>query len=225
MKKMLFFVALLILVSCATKKINFSQLQDRNGLYYLVNEDKPFNGEVVSYVNGKVEFEGEIKNGLREGIWTYYYPSGQKKIEGLFTDGLKEGTWNYWKENGAQDVLEVYKMGKRLGNDGTVEEPAKIDSAATPPPAAVQPKPAAKPATVAAKEEKKPEPQKPKPVVWERLRGGPIKTLDGIPYTGSVIKYYRDGATELEGQFTRGRRTGKWVFYDKFGNIKDVRYY
>ena len=225
MKKVLFFASLLLLVSCATKKVNFDQLQDRNGLYYLVNEDKPFTGEVVSYVNGKIEFEGDVKNGLREGLWTYYYPTGQKKIEGLFTDGLKEGTWNYWKENGTQDVVEVYKMGKRLGNEATIAEPSKTDSTATVTSAEATAKPEAKPAPAEVKEVKKKEPPKPKPVVWERLRGGPVKYLDGIPYTGQVIKYYRDGSTELEGQFNYGHRSGKWVFYDRFGNIKDVRYY
>ncbi|NQV02988.1 MAG: hypothetical protein HQ542_10100 [Bacteroidia bacterium] len=34
------------------------------GLFYLVNDKEPFTGEIISYVAGKVEFEGEVKNGL-----------------------------------------------------------------------------------------------------------------------------------------------------------------
>ncbi len=219
MKKIYLFVLLLALAGCAAKKVNFDQLQDRNGLFYLVNEAKPFTGEVISYVAGKVEFEGEVKNGLKEGIWTYYYPTGQKKMEGQFTDGLKEGTWSYWKENGQPDVTEIYKMGKRLGNDGNPEVEVKTD---TLPQETVVPekKPASKNVT-----EKQVTPRKQLPVEWERLRGGPVKYLDGVPYTGPVIKHFRDGKTELEGQFSFGRRSGKWTFYTKYGNIKDVRYY
>ncbi len=219
MKQVFLFALLFTLAGCAAKKVNFDQLQDRNGLYYLVNDDKPFSGQVVSYVAGKVEFEGEVKNGLKEGNWTYYYPTGQRKMEGSFSDGLKEGTWNYWKENGQPDVIEIYKMGKRLGNDGTPEQEVKKDS--VPPPA-----PANAVKTEQKQEvEKKELPKKTLPLEWERLRGGPVKYLDGIPYTGSVVKHYREGGLELQGQFNYGHRSGKWTFYDRLGNIRDVRYY
>jgi len=68
MKKILFFAGILIIMNaCSSEKVNFSQLQDRNGLFYLVNKDKPFTGDVVSYIDGKVECGGKIENGLREG--------------------------------------------------------------------------------------------------------------------------------------------------------------
>ncbi|MEI6455563.1 MAG: hypothetical protein WCO93_04685 [bacterium] len=216
MRNMLLFIVLFAMAGCAVKKVNFDQLQDRNGLFYLVNSDKPFTGEVVSYANGRVEFEGEIKDGLREGLWSYYFPSGQKKIEGAYAYGLKEGTWTYWKDNGQQDVIEMYKMGKRLGNDGSPEpEVEKKDSIVQQQP--VQP-------VVKEPEPKKDEPKKPKLVEWERLSGGPVKYLDGIPYTGLVVKHRPDGRLELEGEFYEGRRTGKWTFYDLFGNPR-IRYY
>jgi len=216
MKKILLLIVLFAVAGCATKKINFDQLQDRNGIYYLTNSEKPFSGEVVAYANGRVEFEGDLKDGLREGIWVYYYPSGQKKAEGAYTYGLKEGTWTYWKDNGQQDVIEIYKMGKRLGNDGNPEpETAKADSL----PVKTSEEPVVK-----VTEHKKEEPKKPKPVEWGRLSGGPVKYLDGIPYTGPVIKHYANGKLELEGEFYQGRRSGKWIFYDLFGNPR-IRYY
>lgn len=226
MKKILFLSAvLMMLIACSSEKVNFSQLQDRNGLFYLVNKDKPFSGEVESYLNGKIEFEGKIENGLREGPWLYYYPSGQKKAEGTFKEGLKDGNWISYKENGVQDVLEVYKYGKLLTNQGTVVEPlAKKDSVI---PAPVNEKVAApvnpRPATTTKKVEKVEKKQE--VVVWERLKGGAVKFLDGIPYTGAVIKYQRNGQKELEGNFFQGKRSGKWVYFDKYGNVKDVRYY
>lgn len=226
MKNLLYSAILLLLFSCSTKVINFDQLQDRNGLFFLVNEEKPFSGEVVSYVNGKLEFDGEMKNGLREGVWNYYYPSGQKKMSGLFTDGLKEGTWTYWRENGSQDFIELYKLGKRLGNDSTSMAPMGTpDSTAGQTNQTGEKKSTPASAKAAVKEPEKKEPPKSKPVVWERLRGGAVKLLDGIPYTGPVVKYYREGGKELDGSYTNGHRDGKWIFYDRYGNIKDVRYY
>jgi antitoxin component YwqK of YwqJK toxin-antitoxin module len=220
MKKIIYVAALLIMVSCASKKVNFSELQDRNGLFYLANDAKPFTGQIVSYAGGKIEFEGEMKNGLREGLWTYYYPNGQKQMEGMYTDGLKEGTWSFWKENGEQDPVEIYKMGNRLGNETVSEQDTTAADTTAQAATVTKTSPAAaKPA------EKKPEPKKQNPVEWERLHGGPVKFLNGQPYTGPVIKHYKTGGAELEGNFYNGKRSGKWIFYDKFGNTKDVRYY
>lgn len=67
--------------------------------------------------------------------------------------------------------------------------------------------------------------EKPKPVVWENLKGGILKYLDGTLYTGPVIKYNKKGVPELEGYFNLGQRSGKWTFYDKEGNIKEVKNY
>lgn len=229
MKTIIYTTILLFLFSCSAKVVNFDQLQDRNGLYFLVNEEKPFSGEVVSYINGKLEFEGEVKNGLREGVWSYYYPTGQKRMAGVFTDGLKEGTWTYWKENGSQDLIEIYKMGQRLGNDTipTSGQSVKDTMAAKQETKADDLKPANTVTKTATQNQvtKKSEPKKPQPVVWERLRGASVKFLDGIPYTGPVVKYFREGGKELDGEFVNGHRDGKWVYYDRYGNIKDVRYY
>ena len=228
MKKILLISGLLLfLLSCSTNKpVNFDQLQDRGGLYFMANDKEPFTGDVVSYQAGKPVMEGHMKNGLRDGLWVFYYSSGQKQAEGNFVDGLKEGTWNYWKENGEQDATEIFKMGNKLGN----EQAAEPDSAAVP-------EDPAKPTQTVKKEEpaqvkqeepapaKAKEPVKPKPVVWERLRGGPVKTLDGVPYTGDVVKYFTTGGLELQGRFTNGHRSGKWTYYWPNGNVKDVRYY
>ena len=209
MKKKLFLLStLLILFACSSEKMNFSRLQDRNGLYYLVNEDKPYSGEVVSYINGKPEFEGKIENGLRVGTWVYYYPSGQKKMEGDYKEGVRDGNWTTWKENGQQDAIEVYKYGKLLNNEDTVAQGSK-DSVAT----------------QGRKPPEKEVVKKPLPVVWESLHGGPVKYLHGVPYTGAVVKYFKNGNIEFEGYFVGGKRSGKWTYYTPFGAVKNVKYY
>jgi uncharacterized protein len=218
MKKILFIsVILTILVACSSERVNFSQLQDRGGMFYLVNSDKPFSGDVVSYLGGKVEFEGKIEKGLREGTWTNYYPNGQKKMEGSYKEGVKDGVWTYWKDNGTQEGLETYKYGKLLSNEGTVPTEAKPDQEVKHDTVTVVvPPPATEPKKVVARQQ---------PVVWERLHGGPVKFLDGVPYSGPVVKYQKSGVKELDGYFSRGKKSGKWIYYDRRGDIKDVRYY
>jgi antitoxin component YwqK of YwqJK toxin-antitoxin module len=219
MKKTLFLlISLLILFACSSEKMNFSRLQDRNGLYYLVNEDKPFSGEIISHLNGKPEFEGQIENGLREGLWVYYYPSGQKKMEGSYKEGLKDGNWTSWLENGQQEKVEVYKYGKLLTNEGTVSDSA-VDTIAV---QGVVKKPSQPPAP---KEPEKEVVKKPAPVVWESLHGGPVKYLNGVPYTGPVIKYFKNGKIDLEGNFVAGKRSGRWTFYTPYGTVKNIKYY
>ena len=215
---LVFLIFLLMLFACSSEKMNFSKLQDRNGLYYLVNEDKPYSGEIVSYFNGKPDFEGQIENGLREGLWIYYFPSGQKKMEGSYKEGLKDGNWTSWQENGQQDKIEVYKYGKLLTNDGTTADSA-ADSVAVEGVVKQQTQ------TVTPKQPEKEVVKKPAPVVWESLHGGPVKYLNNLPYTGAVVKYFKNGNLELEGYFVAGKRSGKWTFYTTSGTVKNVRYY
>lgn len=228
MKRMLFLTGLLaLLIACASEKMNFNKLQDRNGLYYLVNEDKPYSGDVISYMNGKTEFEGAIQTGLREGLWVYYYPNGQKKTEGNYKDGVKDGTWTYWLENGQQEKVEVYKFGQLLTNEGSPADSMKNDSMVQPEADSPPPQKSNTQAVAKVKEEKivpKTE-KKQESVVWEELNGGPVKYHNGIPYSGAVVKYFKTGGKELDGYFSQGKRSGKWTFYDKYGNVRDIKYY
>jgi antitoxin component YwqK of YwqJK toxin-antitoxin module len=218
MRKILFISGIImILAACSSEKVNFSQLQDRNGMFYLVNSEKPFTGDVVSYQAGKLEFQGKFQKGLRESVWTSFYPNGQKKTEGNYKEGVKEGTWTYWKDNGTQEGTETYKYGKLLSNQGTITQDAKPDTAKAVVAVPVQdPTPPPPPKKVEKKAQA---------VVWERLHGGPVKFLDGVPYTGPVVKYQKNGNKELDGYFTKGKKTGKWDFYDKKGDLKDSKYY
>ncbi len=239
MKKFLILAGIiLVFSSCVTKKVNFDQLQDRNGLFYLVNDKEPFTGEIISYVAGKVEFEGEVKNGLKEGLWIYYYANGQKEMEGIYRDGLKEGTWSYWAENGEQDDQEIYKLGNRLGHEGARPEEEGLSNESTMESSAgskgsVAPESSASKSSLGGtigNEKEKPkevEPPKPKAVNWDMLTGGPIKYYQGQPYTGPVVKWYKEGTMGkyIDGYFTNGYRTGKWTFYDRAGRVKEIKYY
>jgi uncharacterized protein len=249
MKRVLLFAAILLIAGgCATKKINYDKLQDRNGLLYMVNNDEPFTGEIVSYRNGKIELEGNVKDGLKEGLWIYYYPNGQKKMEGIYKDGLKEGTWTYWQENGMQENLEKYKLGTKLGNDvettdGSIsggdqntEESATGENTDN----QIKGNLGSQKKTSNTKSTSgtggtiggdqtttKKKETKPRPVEWSQLTGGPVKYYRGTPYTGPVVKYYREGTRGkyIDGYFKNGHRSGKWTYYHRDGRVKDIKYY
>jgi antitoxin component YwqK of YwqJK toxin-antitoxin module len=146
-------------------------------------------------------------------------------MEGSYKEGVKDGTWTYYKDNGQQEAVEMYKYGKLLSNEGTISGTEKPDTLVPAPvpeeKAAVAPKPARQ---AAPRSEPRVE-KRQEPVAWEMLKGGPIKFLDGVPYTGPVVKYQKNGEKELEGTFTAGKKTGKWTYYDKKGNIKYDKYY
>ena len=234
MKKVLFFSAMIaLLVACSSEKVNFSQLQDRNGLFYLVNAEKPFNGDVVSYQEGKLEFEGNIKNGLREGHWNYYFANGQKKSEGNYVSGAKDGTWTYYSENGVQSGVETYKEGVILGNQVVPEEtgtgPQKPENTGgTSSPATGSASSSPKQKTVSettSTPAPAPAPEKKQALEYHLLRGAAVKTYQGIPYTGAVVDYQPNGKKKFDGEFTNGRKTGKWTFYDIWGNPKETKFY
>lgn len=203
---------LLALSSCNEEPVDFESLQNRHGIYYQVNQTEPFSGAVVQIDTvTNIKQEGVVKTGLPEGEWVGTYSNGQKQFVGEYKDGQKEGTWTYWKENGEKDRDEIYSKGERLG-DFSEEEEVQLNEE--------------KEETA---EEKKADAE-PKPVDFKRLVNIKIdghyrKTLDGVPYTGHVIKYYRHGQVELRGYYKKGLRSGKWTYYRESGVIKNVKHF
>ena len=72
-------------------------VQVRNGLYFLPNQNLPFNGENVCV----------------------YSKNGQYHSQGLITNGELDGSWTWWKENGDIWKKKHYKDGKKIA-DGDV---------------------------------------------------------------------------------------------------------
>ena len=86
--------------------------------------------------NNNLIYDGEYKNGVKEGNGIYYYPSGEK-YEGEFVNGVKEGKGVfYWKNgnkwegyfrnnqmngegifyNGDESFIAIYKNGELIDN-------------------------------------------------------------------------------------------------------------
>lgn len=204
-----FMVVCVLLVACSREATDYAQLQDRNGIIYKVNAEKPFTGDVINISEGRALFEGTIKDGLRSGEWVFYYENGQVQTSGKYVEGLKDGQWPVWQENGLLDFYELYEMGNLLSGRPEPEEPEEEE--------------------VEEVVEEKNEVVKEKPAVrfvdWDYLRGGRTKHYDGIPYTGGFIQYYPDRTHKLVGYYKNGQRSGKWTHYDRKGKVSKVVYY
>ena len=93
---------------------NVSHLQDRNGIKYEVNSEKPFTGILVKkYKNRQKKIEEHYKDGRLDGLVTEWYENGQKKSELNWTgDEQDENSLVYstdWDEEGNITKTETYR--------------------------------------------------------------------------------------------------------------------
>ena len=92
-----------------------TEAQNRNGLFYLPNQEEPFTGKnLCKYENGQKKVEGKMKDGKPDGKWTMWYENGQKQLEGNWKDGKEDGKWTDWYRDGQIKSEENYKDGLRV---------------------------------------------------------------------------------------------------------------
>lgn len=99
------------------REINSEQLQKRgDGLFYAVNEEKPYSGKVVElYKSGQKKIEQTFSNGKLHGLTTSWNSDGQKEEETSYQNGAQTGPYRTWYDNGQQKSEGVYKEGKEEG--------------------------------------------------------------------------------------------------------------
>lgn len=59
--------------------------------------------------------EGYVKDGKKEGLWTFYYENGEKFREINYAGGTENGIWIMWHENGNLYLEKSKKNGKTDG--------------------------------------------------------------------------------------------------------------
>ena len=110
----------LLLGGCGEKEVNFEELEEREGIYYVSGSDTPYKGKSFTLnENGKKASKRNFKDGKQDGLQTRWYENGQKKNEANGKDGKMDGLWSEWYENGQKKVETNYKDGKM---DGLVVE-------------------------------------------------------------------------------------------------------
>ena len=92
----------LLLGGCGEKEVPSSQLEEQQGVTYLVDSGKPFTGKSFElHENGQKELEINYKNGKQDGLEVWWHDNGKKKHEYTYKDGkLVEGSYKFWNSKG-----------------------------------------------------------------------------------------------------------------------------
>lgn len=61
--------------------------------------------------------KGSYKDGLHDGLWTYWYNNGQKKEEGHYINGVRSGMWIQWYRDGELMWKGEWENGERIIED------------------------------------------------------------------------------------------------------------
>ena len=61
------------------------------------------------YDSGQKKHEGALKDGKRQGFWTFWHENGQKKMEITYKDGKRDGLRTRWHENGQKRQESTFK--------------------------------------------------------------------------------------------------------------------
>lgn len=117
MKKYLYLLALsLLFISCGEKEIDRSKLQEKNGIFYEVNQQKPFTGKATyKYPDGELILEETYKDGQKDGPFKSYFENGQPEFEITYKDGKLNGPFKNYYNNGQPEFEMTYKDGQRDG--------------------------------------------------------------------------------------------------------------
>jgi antitoxin component YwqK of YwqJK toxin-antitoxin module len=127
-------------ISYAQKKVNFTELDEFNGVTYVRYEQTPFTGIGIGYfgngkkyrqipykdgrpnglakewdIHGNLVAEAEYVLGTRYGRETQYYDNGEKKLEVYYQNGQASGTVTEWYNDGQLMSRGEVLNGKYLG--------------------------------------------------------------------------------------------------------------
>ena len=101
-----------LLFGCSPETIEKDQLQIRNGLFYKVNSNKVFTGQVTSsHSNNQIKEFIEIKNGFYDGEYATYRNNGLLESKGAFKNG--SGKVFFYDLKGEKRKIQYYFNNKK----------------------------------------------------------------------------------------------------------------
>jgi len=129
-------------MSCSSEPVDMDKVLFERAGKYITNDDyhsffffnqKVYNGPAYKlHKNGKKKEEGQLSNGLKEGVWNAwnkdgkkwyvgsysrgqehgkwvgYHTNGEKKYEGTYEQGFQAGKWVYYNASGKKELEEMY---------------------------------------------------------------------------------------------------------------------
>lgn len=87
-----------------------------NGVWYFKDMNVPYSGRIIDYfMNGHLEGEGTLKDGVIEGTRTVYYPNGNKRYFYTYTKGKEDGPSEEYFINGKLKQKGSFLNEKQVG--------------------------------------------------------------------------------------------------------------
>jgi antitoxin component YwqK of YwqJK toxin-antitoxin module len=199
--------------------------------------------------NNKIRSKGHYNQGAQSGVFTYFNVKGDTVQHGAFVDDEEEGAWyNYYEQSGiewfrfyTQGIKEGYWLKIKIDGD-TLESGNYINGFETGRWRIYDHK-LKKLITKVYPTPKEKLKELPKRIGENDLkeRNG-IYYYENVPYTGQMIKrhpndqinkkvvykkgfiksqegYFQDGQAYLVSPYKRGKKHGKWIFYNADGSI------
>ena len=67
------------------------------------------------YKNGRLKWEGMIKNGKKDSLYKEYHYNGELSGQGHYKNGKRNGLWRWYHKNGKLHGELHYNNGKQYG--------------------------------------------------------------------------------------------------------------
>lgn len=94
-------LVIILLTGFFPKEVDISKMEERNGIVYIIGEDKPFTGKFIEkYNNDLLQMETSYKNGIKHGKEKNYHLNGKIFKEQEWKNGNLTGEIKSWDENG-----------------------------------------------------------------------------------------------------------------------------
>ena len=96
-------------------------------LNVLTIKDEPFNGSLERRTfTGKLMYQVNFENGLRNGTWKSYHPNGNLHSSGKYINGQQNGSWVFYFVDETISLLSNFTKGKKDGDFQTFFDNGQI---------------------------------------------------------------------------------------------------
>jgi uncharacterized protein len=168
--------------------------------FYLEDE---LHGKYENYhINGALSIAGEYAKGLQIGDWKYYYRNGKLSREGKYNvKGLPVGEWIYYDVPGEITEKRNFDAEGRFHGDNAFYSNGKIFGVST------------YKKDILVKD------------TYYDQNGKVISTTGGGDGTYYSKNYFSTGQLRSEGNYKKGKATGEWKLYNRYGVLTGLYQY
>ena len=90
------------------RNVEYGQLEDREGIFYVKEENTPYTGTLTSKFGAMKEYEENYSNGKLHGDKVWYSEEGKPVVVDVYKNGRLDGTSFEYYLNGATKTVKVY---------------------------------------------------------------------------------------------------------------------